>query len=122
VFHASLLEPYSLTRTILHPDVPIVDTLREYSDDVYEVEAIIDCRLNKDNHWEYLVKWTGYPEEENSWEPGLNISAKALKQFWDSKGIQPRRRKRAPEGTPPEPKKRRGRPPKKKGMKAPEVE
>jgi hypothetical protein len=117
VFHASLLEPYSPTGTIPHPDVPIVDTLREYGDDVYEVEAIIDRRLNKDDHWEYLVKWTGYPEEENSWEPGPNISAKALKQFWDSKGIQPRRRKRAPEGilAPPEPKKRRGRPPKKKG-------
>jgi hypothetical protein len=81
VFHASLLELYSPTGTILHPDVPIVDTLREYSDDVYKVEAIINRRLNKDDYWEYLVKWTGYLEEENSWEPRPNISAKALKQF-----------------------------------------
>jgi hypothetical protein len=66
VFHASLLEPYSPTGTIPHPDVLIVDTLREYGDDVYEVEAIINRRLNKDDYWEYLVKWTGYPKEENS--------------------------------------------------------
>jgi hypothetical protein len=50
VFYASLLEPYSLTRIILHLDVLIVDTLREYSDDVYKVEAIINRRLNKDNY------------------------------------------------------------------------
>jgi hypothetical protein len=101
-----------------------VDTLRKYGDDVYEVESIIDRRLNKDDHWEYLVKWTGYSEEENSWKPGPNISAKALKQFWDSKGIQPRHRKQAPEDTSstPELKKRRGRPPKKNGDEEPEVE
>lgn len=92
VFHASLLEPYEPKGPIPHPDVPSQDTLRETGDDVYEVERIIERRRNKDNQWEYLVKWAGYPEEENSWEVGANISSNALKRFWDQKDIQQRRK------------------------------
>ena len=87
VFYTSLLEPYSLNRTILHLDTLIIDTLREYSDDVYKVEKIINCRQNENNQQEYLVKQTSYLKEENLQEPRLNILAKALKQFQDSKGI-----------------------------------
>jgi hypothetical protein len=109
VFHASLLEPYTPKGPIPQSDEPIVETLREYGDDVYEVDKIIDRRKNDADQWEYLVKWTGYPEEENSWEPGVSISANTLQQFWKRKGILAKRQKKPP-GT----KKRRGRPPKKK--------
>lgn len=111
VFHASLLEPYRPEGTIPHPSALKQDTLREYGDDVYEVEQILDRRRNEDDQWEYLIKWAGYPEEENSWERGANISANALQKFWDDKGIQQRRKPKKP--TPP--RRGRGRPRKERG-------
>jgi hypothetical protein len=111
VFHASLLEPYSPEGAIPHPTMPIQDTLREHGDDVYEVERIVDRRRNEDDQWEYLIKWTGYPEEENSWERGANISANTLQKFWNEKGIQQRRK-----SSKPKPARRgRGRPRKERG-------
>jgi hypothetical protein len=42
------------------------------NEEEYEVEALRDCRTSK---WtdkrmykQYLVKWKGYPEWENTWE------------------------------------------------------
>ena len=84
--------------------------MREFGDDVYEVDHIVERRRNGDDQWEYLINWSGYPEEENSWEPGPNVSAEALKKFWTDNNIQPRRQAKALKPT-----KRRGRPPKKKG-------
>jgi hypothetical protein len=109
VFHASLLEPFVQQGSIPHPDTPITDTLRSYGDDVYEVEELRDRRRNDNNQWEYLVKWKGYGEEENSWEAGSNISANTLKTFWKKNNILPKRQSK-PKGLP----KRRGRPPTKK--------
>jgi hypothetical protein len=109
VFHASLLEPFAQQGSIPHPDTPITDTLRSYGDDVYEVEELRDRRQNDNNQWEYLVKWKGYGEEENSWEAGCNISANTLKAFWKKNNILPKRQSK-PNRLP----KRRGRPPTKK--------
>jgi len=110
VFHASLLEPYSKKGSIPHPVADQRDTLREFGDDVYEVEKITDRRQDENGRWQYLVKWVGYPDEENSWEPGPNISASALQRFWNDKGIQQRRK---PKEQPI--KRRRGRPRKEGG-------
>ena len=110
VFHASLLEPYKDTTPIPHPNLPIVDVLRSFGDDVYEVDKVVERRKNDSGEWEYLVKWTGYPEEENSWEPGSSISGNTLQKFWKAKNILP---KRASTSKPA--KRRRGRPPKEKG-------
>jgi hypothetical protein len=108
VFHASLLEQYSQKGTVPQPDMPITDTLREHGDDVYEVEHIVDRRKTEADKWEYLVKWARYPEEENSWETGPNISASTLNNYWKKHNILPKRGN-ATVSTP----KRRGRPPKK---------
>ena len=57
------------------------------SDDEYEVEAIRDSRIDADTmqHW-YEIKWKGYPESDNSWEPKSNLkhSLDLVKAF-DSK-------------------------------------
>ena len=37
-----------------------------------EVKRIIDVR-EKDGVIEYLLKWTGYSENENTWEPAVNL-------------------------------------------------
>jgi hypothetical protein len=92
VFHASLLEPYAIRGTIQHPNTPITDTLRSYGDDVYEVDEILDRRQDEHNQWEYLIKWRGYSQEENSWETGANVSANTLKSFWKKHNILPKRR------------------------------
>lgn len=110
VFHASLLEPFDPKGLVPHPDAHITDTLRTMGDDVYEVEKILERKQDETGQWLYHVKWVGYPEEENSWEPGVNISSNALKEFWDREKVLPRRH-----NGPVRPKRRPGRPPKKRG-------
>jgi hypothetical protein len=81
VFYALLLEPFTQKGSIPHPSTPITDTLRNYGDDVYKVEEIVERRKTQDDQWEYLVKWKGYRENKNSWEVRPNISANTLKVF-----------------------------------------
>lgn len=35
----------------------------------YEIERIVDKRARGDRV-EYLIKWRGYPDSQNTWEPG----------------------------------------------------
>jgi chromobox protein 5 len=39
------------------------------ADDRYEIERIVDKRY-RNNGIEYLIKWRGYPDSQNTWEPG----------------------------------------------------
>ena len=60
-----------------------------------EVDEILDSRLKKRGHntaLEYLVKWTGYPLEEATWEPEINLknSEELLKEFHIRKPSAPR--------------------------------
>ena len=42
--------------------------------DWWEVEGFRDRRINKETGTEeYLIKWRGYPESSNSWEPSSNL-------------------------------------------------
>ena len=41
---------------------------------VLEIEACCDRRIDPNNHEkQFLIKWKGHPELENSWEPIANI-------------------------------------------------
>jgi hypothetical protein len=64
IVHISLLKPTSNPETT--EDVTA-------SDDVYEVEAIKGKRT-RHGIVEYLVKWTGYGDMENTWEPVKNLN------------------------------------------------
>jgi hypothetical protein len=73
VFHISLLEPAD-------PGSPLQTTFNFESqeDDIFEVEKIVLFDGTK-----YLVKWKGYDESENTWEPPEHLLTclKALQQF-----------------------------------------
>jgi hypothetical protein len=74
-FHASLLKPYTpnddqiFPGRVQEPPEPIVIN----SQPEYEVEKVIGSRKHH-NRREYLVKWKGYGDHENSWEPTANLT------------------------------------------------
>lgn len=49
--------------------------------DVYEVEKICDAKVVKNKTF-YLVKWLGYPDSQNTWEPSSNILDKDPIENW----------------------------------------
>jgi hypothetical protein len=52
-----------------HPPPPPVEIEGELE---YEVEQILDSQLFR-GKLQYLVKWVGYTEEHNTWEPAENL-------------------------------------------------
>jgi hypothetical protein len=52
-------------------------------DELFEVEDIRDHRDNEDGEKEYLVKWAGYGERENSWVPASFFSTPIpISKYW----------------------------------------
>ena len=69
MFHASLLSPYKEMEehglNFLEPPPDIIEGEEEY-----EVEQVLDLRRSrKKKQLQYLLKWKGYSEAHNSWEP-----------------------------------------------------
>lgn len=50
----------------------------------FEVEEILQSKEENGVRW-YLVKWRGYPYNNNSWEPEghLKNATDAIKKFWE---------------------------------------
>jgi hypothetical protein len=44
-------------------------------------------RAGKRKSVQYLVKWTGYPEDENTWEDETDIHDDLIKAFVEQKGL-----------------------------------
>ncbi|XP_013855197.1 chromodomain Y-like protein [Austrofundulus limnaeus] len=44
------------------------------TEELYEVERIVDCRRTRKGKVEYLVRWRGYSSEGDTWEPESHLS------------------------------------------------
>jgi hypothetical protein len=75
-FHANLLLPYQETpehgRNFTEPPPELIEGQEEW-----EVEQILDKRVHRCKE-QYLIKWRGYSDAHNSWEPKENIQAPEL--------------------------------------------
>lgn len=64
--------------------------------DEYSVEAIRSKRKNKETGVdEYLIKWVGYPESDNTWEPLENLKCPDLIAKFNEQEANKKRRKKA---------------------------
>jgi hypothetical protein len=71
VFHVSQLKPYVSSSA----PVPVTTPPPLYTDKrggVYAVETIL-AKKRVGKEWKYLVKWTGYDDSENTWEPFSHV-------------------------------------------------
>ncbi|TCD70074.1 hypothetical protein EIP91_005056 [Steccherinum ochraceum] len=50
----------------------------------FQVEVILKARVGEDAEWEYYVKWAGFGEDANSWEPEANLEGcqRLRDSFW----------------------------------------
>jgi Reverse transcriptase (RNA-dependent DNA polymerase)/RNase H-like domain found in reverse transcriptase/Integrase zinc binding domain/Chromo (CHRromatin Organisation MOdifier) domain/gag-polyprotein putative aspartyl protease len=90
VFHVSLLKPYRTDGSVQPPPPPeVIDGELEY-----EVEAVLAHREKKGRglrgRREYLIKWVGYDDIHNTWEPEDNLehAREALQTYWDNHGVR----------------------------------
>ena len=90
VFHVSKLYPYHEDPEKPNFPEPPPDVIEGVPE--YEVEEILQSRFNR-TRLQYLVKWKGYPDSENSWEDEVNVenSPDAIAEFYAKHPGAPRR-------------------------------
>ena len=90
VFHVSLLDPVKSSPIPPHGLPPAPPPLYIQDDQEYfEIENILDSR-HVNNPLQYLVKWKGCLDSDNSWEPLTNIPAHGLiKEFHQRNPMKP---------------------------------
>ena len=90
VFHVSKLYAYKEDPENPNFNPPPPDIVE--GEPEWEVETILDSKWTG-NHLMYLVKWLGWPNSENSWEPERNLvnSEDSIKDFHQSHPGAPQR-------------------------------
>lgn len=95
----ALPTPQSHTRSTEHPRItispspqlgtssnfgPQTDSMSPSMSQEYEVEDILQSR-EEDGVRLFLVKWKGYPPDNNTWEPERNLinASDAINKFWE---------------------------------------
>ncbi|XP_022084680.1 chromobox protein homolog 1-like [Acanthaster planci] len=54
----------------------------EEDEEEYQVEKVLGKRI-KGGQVEYLLKWKGYPDDQNTWEPETNLDCPELIQIYE---------------------------------------
>ena len=86
VFHISLLKHYHGTPVdFARPELPPAICMPNTGLEEYEVDMILDKRIIH-RKTQYLIKWTGYPLHDATWEPVENLAnaLEKLKEFESS--------------------------------------
>jgi len=76
--HISLLDPVKSTPIPPHglPAAPPAAYIKD-NQEYFKVQDILNSRRTR-NRLEYLIKWKGYPDSDNSWEPSSYVSSRGL--------------------------------------------
>lgn len=96
VFNESLLTPFHAPRfrNQEQPGPPPTEIIDDHVE--YVVEAVINSRVTgrvgHQGMW-YLVKWLGYPESENTWEPEEHLQPNAAEAIEDWHRAHPTRKR-----------------------------
>jgi len=75
---------YRLDDFVVSDDEDMEDEEDEDEDDedVYEVEEILDYVSDpRTGALSFLIKWQGYPDEQNTWEPEEHLSPELVQEF-----------------------------------------
>ncbi|EEQ82176.1 hypothetical protein NCER_101155 [Vairimorpha ceranae BRL01] len=73
--------------------MPKKQKVNKVNEDTFAVEKILDRKIIKGIPW-YLIKWEGYSDSDNTWEPRENINADELIEDFESKIPLKRKRTR----------------------------
>ena len=91
VFHVDRLRPAKPASLVPNREFPEPPPIVVDEEEEYEVEEILDSRIYR-RKFQYLVKWKGYSETENSWEPVANVenAKRAIANFHKKHPAAPR--------------------------------
>ena len=84
-FHARLLRPAHMMENDPRSPSPPPPILFDNQEPEYEVERVLAHRKRR-KRIQYLVKWTGYPDTENSWVDASDLHAPDLLQAYHTAG------------------------------------
>ena len=68
VFHVDRLRMAKAAKVVPNREYPEPPPIVVDEEEEYEVETILDYHI-KNRKFEYFVKWKGYPDSDNTWEP-----------------------------------------------------